>query len=125
MKKNLLLLSALLMIMIGCTKLDPAEMTLNATYDSGSSVVTGNVVITYNGGPENFTEQGYIYSYFATPSLTDRYGTPVVVNKDVQTTVFDFTCPLPAVDTVMYIRAYTKTNGGVGYSNIVEIHTTY
>ncbi len=118
MKNILLSLCIVSLLLISCKKYESATLTLSSTLDTTTFILKGQVTIVDDGGTENFTEQGYIYSFAKEPTLHDRYGTTVVVNKNAKNSSFTFEGNLPVLDTMYYIRAYTKSNGGVGYSNI-------
>lgn len=114
----------LFLCIINSCKFEPAELKLTVTYDYEDNIVSGNATITDNGGCTNFTEQGAMFSLYKEPTLVDKYAEIECFNTNVENTSFEVLFKLPHYDTTFYVRAYVKTNAGIGYSNIVEIRTS-
>jgi len=109
--------------MASCMKFEPAEVKLTTAHHLATNVVECKATITDNGGCPNFTEQGAMYSFYQEPTLLDNYAMIECFNKNKKETDFTFNFVLPLYDTIYYVRAYVKTNAGIGYSNIVKINT--
>ena len=107
-------------LLAGCTHYGTAVSTITSTeYENKQLKVTA--LVTDNGGCDYYMEQGFCYSLFSPPSLTDIYTTQVKVNGYSEIDSFSATFTLPLVDTTYYVRAYVKNSAGLSYSPVVEI----
>ena len=107
-------------LLAGCTRYGTAVSTITSTeYENKQLKVTA--LVTDNGGCDYYMEQGFCYSLFSPPSLTDIYTTQVKVNGYSEIDSFSATFTLPLVDTTYYVRAYVKNSAGLSYSPVVEI----
>lgn len=109
-------------LLAGCTRYGTAVSTITSTeYENKQLKITA--LVTDNGGCDHYMEQGFCYSLFSPPALTDIYTTQVKVNGYSEVDTFSATFTLPLVDTAYYIRAYVKNSAGLSYSPVVKITT--
>ena len=127
MKKIILnaVLGLLLLMGSGCSKFEPATMDLDVT-----PVFYGNVCllkceanITDNGGCKYINEMGFLFSLMPEPKYREENVITVVADEKLETTSFDLDYQIPLLDTIYYVRAYTCTNAGTGYSDIKMVST--
>ena len=110
-------------LLAGCTRFSTAVSTItNTEYEDRQLTITA--VVTDNGGCNYYMEQGFCYSLFSPPSLTDIYSIQVKVNNYSETDTFQTTFTLPMVDTTYYVCAYVKNSAGLSYSPVMEITTS-
>lgn len=126
MKKRLqhaiLVTVAILTTMVGCTKFEPATVTITSCGADGKTMF-GSARITDNGGCSYFIEQGFCYSLLDTVSVSEIYTTTVPVAYSTDSLGFAWTAELPLADTTYYVRAYVKTNAGIAYSKLESVST--
>lgn len=109
-------------LLSGCTRYGTAISTItNTNYENKQLTVTA--LVTDNGGCDYYIEQGFCYSLFTPPSLTDIYTTQVKVATHSETDTFSTTFTLPMVDTAYYVCAYVKNSAGLSYSPVVKVPT--
>ncbi|MEG1556616.1 MAG: hypothetical protein RR356_07830 [Bacteroidales bacterium] len=103
-----------------CQKFEPATCDLQTKYIGIDSVFC-TATIQNDGGCTYFTEQGYCYSFLPNPSHTSTRTTIEKLVKGTTDTKFTWIMTPQEKDTAYYIRAYVKTNAGIGYSNEKKI----
>jgi len=111
-------------LLSGCTKFGTAVSEITAT-EYENKMLTVTAMVTDNGGCDYYMEQGFCYSLFCPPNLTDIYTTEVNVGHTIpaDSTVFSATFTLPMVDTAYYVCAYVKNSAGLSYSPPVRVPT--
>lgn len=123
MKKITLFLLLIGCILVGCRDFYPAQMKLSVDFNHENSMATAVGEIVDDGGCSFFTEQGICYGFYPEPSHIDGYSQIKIVEEQTEETQFSIQIPLPIKDTIYFMRAYVKTNAGIGYSEIVEVST--
>jgi len=82
-------------------------------------------IIIDGGGDNFFKSKGYIYGFNNEPTLLDGKSTSFEIISYQNKWHFDWAMPVKwhfvVPDTVYYVRAWVKTNAGIGYSNPVRI----
>jgi hypothetical protein len=121
-KRLTVLCGCALILLAGCTKYGTAVSTITAT-DYENKQLKVSAVITDDGGCDYYMEQGFCYSLFCPPSLTDVTSTQVKVGNYSEADTFSATFTLPLVDTAYYVCAYVKNSAGLSYSNAVRVST--
>ena len=91
-------------LLAGCTKYGTAVSTIT-DYSYANKQLTVNALVTDDGGCDYYMEQGFCYSLFCPPNLTD------------------ITFTLPLADTAYYVCAYVKNSAGLSYSDAVKVST--
>jgi len=122
-RKIIILIAFASILLAGCAKFEPAQLTMTALYDPIDKTVTCTVTITHNGGCSNFTEQGGIFSLSENPSHLDQYSTVEVMYRNSEELVYTYKTRLSQTGVTYFVRGYVKTNAGTGYSNIIAIDT--
>lgn len=110
------------MLLAGCTKFGTAVSVITDT-NYENKQLTVSALITDDGGCDYYMEQGFCYSMFCPPSLTDIYTTQVEVARHSEVDTFSATFTLPMVDTAYYVCAYVKNSAGLSYSPAVKVST--
>lgn len=109
-----------------CERFDPPEIKLQ-TVNHGDTLHSFYGAIIDGGGSENFNLKGCVYGLMNEPTLlkedckffeVDGYQKRWFFQWEMRTRDY-FSVP----DTVYYVRAYVKTNAGIGYSNPVRVET--
>ena len=109
-------------LLAGCTKYGTAVSTITPVkYENKQLTVTA--LVNDNGGCDYYMEQGFCYSLFSPPTLTDVTSTQVKVCNYSEVDTFSATFTLPLVDTAYYVCAYVKNSAGLSYSNIIRVST--
>lgn len=109
-------------LLAACTRYGTAVSTITSTeYENKQLKVSA--LVSDNGGCDFYMEQGFCYSLFSPPSLTDIYTTQVKVNGYSEVDSFSAVFTLPLTDTAYYVRAYVKNSAGLSYSPVVKIPT--
>ena len=109
-------------LLAGCTKFGTAVSSIIST-DYENKQLTVTALVSDNGGCDYYVEQGFCYSLFLPPSLTDIYTTQVKVATHSEVDTFSATFTLPLVDTAYYVCAYVKNSAGLSYSPVVKVPT--
>ncbi len=107
----------------GCTKFGVAESEISSFEVQNDRQLSISAIIKDAGGCDYFIEQGFCYSLFKEPALTDVYSTVVTVAENSDSLSFSADITLPLVDTAYYVRAYVKNSAGLSYSNQVKVST--
>lgn len=109
----------------GCTKFGTAVVEIKSANVENQNRLKVFAEITDDGGCDYFMEQGFCYSLFNNPSLSDVFSTQIKVVDGYSTEpVFcDSSATLPMADTSYYIRAYVKNSAGLSYSPTVKVST--
>ena len=110
------------MLLAGCTKFGTAVSVITDT-NYENKQLTVSALITDDGGCDYYMEQGFCYSMFCPPNLTDIYTTQVEVARHSEVDTFSATFTLPMVDTAYYVCAYVKNSAGLSYSPAVKVST--
>lgn len=115
----------LLFIGSGCTKFEPAIMDLKVSplYLENSCMIECEANITDNGGCKFINEMGFLFSLLPDPEYKGENVITVIANEKLETTTFDLTYQAALLDTIYYVRAYTCTNAGTGYSDVKTVST--
>ena len=109
-------------LLAGCTKYGTAVSTIT-DYSYANKQLTVNALVTDDGGCDYYMEQGFCYSLFCPPNITDIYTTLVKVNNYSEIDTFAATFTLPLADTAYYVCAYVKNSAGLSYSDAVKVST--
>ncbi len=81
-------------------------------------------VITDGGGADDFIQKGFLYSFEPDPTFLGKRTTSVELISPQNRWFFDWSVNYFWVsDTTYYVRAWAKTNAGIGYSNIISVKT--
>lgn len=113
----------LAVLFAGCQKMEPVTCEIKSAVTEGT-LLTATAVITEDGGTSYFAEQGFAYSFYDTLSATDVYTTMVPLAYSTDLPAFSWSYRLPMADTVYYIAAYVKNNGGIAFSKPKKVSTS-
>ena len=123
LKRMLFVCAVPLLLLAGCMKFGVAETQLTKCEVDENNVLTVEATILDGGGCKYFIEQGFCYSLFPEPSLTDIYSTSIITAENSDTTWFSQEINLPMADTAYYVRAFVKNNAVLSYSNQMKAST--
>lgn len=114
-----------IILFAGCTKFGTAVVEIKSASVESPNRLKVFAEITDDGGCDYFMEQGFCYSLFNNPSLSDVFSTQITVVDGYSTELVfcDSSATLPMSDTSYYVCAYVKNSAGLSYSPIVKVST--
>jgi len=127
MKKRYYLIFLLIFpLFSSCQRFYPPEIKLQMI-NQGDTLHAFYAIIIDGGGSERFNEKGCIYGFKTENTIIDGVSNIFKVESSEKEWFFDWSMSATehfyVLDTIYYVRAWVKTNAGIGYSNPVRIET--